>query len=605
MKPIIHTDNHLCVACNKCARACPIPLANVVTQDSGPKPRVSIDYSRCVGCGACLKACDHGARAYRDDLQRFLQDLRDGKAISIIVASANALANFPDLRRVFAWLKSLGARDVYDSSLGADIYAWANVRHIERFRPFSVIASYCPAVTRYCQTQNPALLPRLAPIHGPMTCQAIYLKERLRLTDAIAAFTPCVAATQSASESRFVEYNVTFRKLWEYVVSHNVPLPEEEADFDPLLGLNDPQLPPISAGLRHNLDFFVTAGLRVDQASGPGVYALLEEYAAASPDRLPPVFSVLNCERGCALGTGANPQNGYFQAQSVISQHQRSFAEEITRDYYVSLFKRFDETVDLELFTRDFSDESPARESVSEARIEEAFRLLGKSPLDQRSFNCGFCGSSSCREMAEKIALKINVPANCVTQLRQAAENATLKSESYIELIHSVSEYLLTTVGEDFNESVEHALMALCYAMDGVSASLWKNVYDFEEKPRCHRVVTFPGMIINPHFNTVTLDDPPGWLETLVEGNNITRLKSNMTRDEQRKFLGRNVNSLVLAPIVSQGDFWGFVSLLKQEEVPFSERDVSVISICSNLLASYMINLDLQGNFLDEESLSL
>jgi hypothetical protein len=203
--------------------------------------------------------------------------------------------------------------------------------------------------------------------------------------------------------------------------------------------------------------------------------------------------------------------------------------------------------------------------------------------------------------MAQKVVLKTHVPDNCVTSMRQVTEDTNTKIRDYIELIRNMSEYLMTSVDDDYTESVERALMALCYAMEGVSTSLWRNVYDEEEKPRCHQIVTFPGMLINPHFNVVTLEDPPGWLENLIEGNIIMRLKSNMSRAEQRKFLGRNINSVVLTPIIAQGDFWGFISLLKQEEIPFTPRDISVISVCSNLLASYMINLDLQGGFLDDE----
>jgi hypothetical protein len=69
-----------------------------------------------------------------------------------------------------------------------------------------------------------------------------------------------------------------------------------------------------------------------------------------------------------------------------------------------------------------------------------------------------------------------------------------------------------------------------------------------------------------------------------------------MSGSEQQKFLGRNVNSIVLSPVIAQGDFWGFISLLKQDPAPPTEQDLSVLSVCGNLLASFMINLDLKGS---------
>jgi methyl-accepting chemotaxis protein len=46
--------------------------------------------------------------------------------------------------------------------------------------------------------------------------------------------------------------------------------------------------------------------------------------------------------------------------------------------------------------------------------VEEAFRQLGKMDAISRSFDCGACGSDTCREMAVKIAKKINFPENCI-----------------------------------------------------------------------------------------------------------------------------------------------------------------------------------------------
>jgi hypothetical protein len=325
----------------------------------------------------------------------------------------------------------------------------------------------------------------------------------------------------------------------------------------------------------------------------------LDEYAKTDVDKVPMIFDVLYCRHNCDLGTGRNPQNNFFQTRSILDKLNRTYAESRVQKLRDKLHAEFDLSVDLEKLLRTYADEIPIHDYVSAEDLEEAFRLLGKAPDDKRHFDCGFCGSETCWEMAQKIALKTNLPINCVTKMRQVTEETNKKITSYIELIHNVSEYLLTTVGDDFSASIEHALMSLCYAMDGSSTALWKNTYDSEERPECHRIVSFPGMLLHRHFNTVTLDDPPGWLENLVEGNAIMRVKSTMSPAEQQKFLGRNVNTLILSPIIAQGDFWGFISLLKAEETLLTDQDLSVLSVCSNILASFMIKHEFHSAFAD------
>jgi hypothetical protein len=237
-----------------------------------------------------------------------------------------------------------------------------------------------------------------------------------------------------------------------------------------------------------------------------------------------------------------------------------------------------------------------APEEPGAEAVDKALRSLGLDPREPRHFDCGFCGSGSCQEMAGKIALHVNVPQNCVNKVRRDFEDSSRKITAYIELIRSVSDNLLNLGGGDVTRSVEQALLSLCYSMDAFTASLWRNSYDSEERPTCRRIVSFPTMLLDHRFNIVTMDDPPGWLEALSEGNPVVRSKNAMSASEQKKFLGRNVNSLVLSPIIASGDFWGFLSLLRQEDEPPGDRDLSVLSVCSNLLASFMINLDLKGS---------
>lgn len=63
------------------------------------------------------------------------------------------------------------------------------------------------------------------PIHSPMMCSAIYAKKYMGLEDKLAFISPCIAKKNEIDDpdtGRYVEYNVTFSHLMEYVRTHNI-----------------------------------------------------------------------------------------------------------------------------------------------------------------------------------------------------------------------------------------------------------------------------------------------------------------------------------------------------------------------------------------------
>jgi hypothetical protein len=525
-----------------------------------------------------------------DDTERFFKDLGDGKPISLLVAPAVA-TNFPDYKRIFTWLKSMGVRKIYDVSLGADLCIWAHLRYIEQFRPFSLITSDCPVVVSYCELYRPELLPRLSPVHSPIGCLSVFMREYEGITDSLAAMTPCIAKSNEFDSAGTVDYNVTFAKLSAFMKSQNIfPTDYDETGFDHQeAGLG--RLFPTPGGFKENIEYFLGNSIRTDKAEGTAIYSLLDEYAEADVKLVPRIFHVLNCRDGCNIGTGGLKDVKFFNVQSRMSETKRLVQDNQNKMDYEANYRKYDETFDLNLFLRRYSPETILPEYVSEDDIAAAFKLLGKDTYAKQNFNCGACGSATCLEMAHKIALRVNIPLNCVIKSRDEMVTAHHKIAQYIELIHHIGEYMLATVGDDISGSVEHALMALCYAMEGTMISVWKTEYDHMERPKAHRLLSFPNMTFNASFNTITVSDLPGWLEVLSEGNNLLCLRSKMNTREKKLFIGRNLGTIFCTPIMAQGDFWGFVSLVRREERAFNEEEKSVIVACSVLIASNMLHM--------------
>ncbi len=195
MKPgeLIYTNDN-CVGCNKCINVCSAMGACVSTDaDEYGHSRINVDPKRCVGCGACFDACEHNAREYRDDTDSFLNDLKAGEPISLLVAPAFQ-ANYPDeYDRVLGGLKALCVNHIINVAFGADITTWGYMKYIRENDFTGGISQPCPAVVTYIEKYLPRLIPNLFPVQSPLMCAAIYARNEMGITDKFAFLSPCIA----------------------------------------------------------------------------------------------------------------------------------------------------------------------------------------------------------------------------------------------------------------------------------------------------------------------------------------------------------------------------------------------------------------------------
>jgi len=414
VRKLINEDLQNCVGCNRCIRVCPIRGANHVYNDEG-QIRVSINGDKCIACGFCLDTCRHEVRDYEDDTMQFLDDLRRGEPISIMAAPA--LYVNPKGGRLLAWLKQLGVRKIYDVSIGADICTWAHIRYIEQKKPKSVITQPCPAIVDYILKYKHSIVKYLSPVHSPMLCTAIYMRKHGKINDRIAAISPCIAKSHEFEATGQIKYNVTFKRLFEYVQENGIELPSVPAQFDhedTAFG----RLFSMPGGLKENIQFYFGNGLRVDQAEGHGiVYEAIDAFAKERESNLPTIFDVLNCGEGCNLGTAVTHDVSRFETHAVMDRERKDVAEAIDYDSYVQLLSHYDKTLSMGDFIRTYRQHAVSNRHLNEAQIEAGYKALHKSTDRQRTFDCGACGCDTCHEMAEAIVMGDNIPANCIQML--------------------------------------------------------------------------------------------------------------------------------------------------------------------------------------------
>ncbi len=433
MKEGLVYTNDKCIGCNKCIRACSCIGACVSTQpDENGVSRIEVDGSLCVACGACFDVCEHGARDFRDDTERFFNDLKNGERISLLIAPAFP-ANYPDTyARVLGGLKALGANRMISVSFGADITTWGYINYIRQHDFTGGISQPCPAVVGYIERYLPELLPKLFPVQSPLMCAAIYARRELGITDKFAFISPCIAKKLEIDDPNnrgLVQYNVTFAHLMEYVEAHHVYGEPCTDEIEYGLG----SIYPMPGGLRDNVLWLLGSDAFVRQVEGE---KRLYHYLQHNKDRLrdgktPFLFvDALNCEKGCICGTGTEEALSATD-DALYSLHD--IQEKVKKNTEGSAWSRFATPEErLSCLNEQFSHLKPedylrAYTDLSKQcvlRIPDAEELdmifLEMNKLDEasRRINCSCCGYDSCEEMAVAIHNGFNHKDNCIHYLK-------------------------------------------------------------------------------------------------------------------------------------------------------------------------------------------
>lgn len=464
----IYTNDN-CTGCNRCIAACTVPEANIAKQENG-RNKIYIDAAHCINCGKCITVCPHNARDYLDDTDEFLAALTRGEKIAALAAPA-IRSNFPQWKNLLGVLRQLGCHQIYDTSFGADICTWAYIRYIQRNNATGMVSQPCPAVVNYIEKHNPAVLSALMPIHSPALCAAIYMRRVAGISGKIAFISPCIAKKDEFSDPNtrdVIQYNVTYKKLVATLQAmgkdyRNAPASE----FDNVQhGLG--AIYPMPGGLKQNVHALIPETWIYQVEGQPEAKHFLDDYPKtySNAGQRPFMVDILNCAKGCNLGTGAllgehsamdAERYMIHAAKEVTASSKMGRVKRSKRKYLGKRLEEFDKELKLEDYQRKYTNKYIRPISVSPQQAEAAYVSLHKYSDAQRHVDCSSCGYHTCEEMALAIAKGINHPENCVEYHRSVLQIQQQEMQILLEQQKDMAEQLRLSVSTIFDELQENA----------------------------------------------------------------------------------------------------------------------------------------------------
>ena len=457
---LVYTNDN-CIGCNKCISACSCLGANYQSEQNG-KNRIEVDGSKCVACGACFDVCKHRAREFRDDTERFFEDLKKGEQISILLAPA-FLANYKDeYESVLGGLKQAGVNRIVSISFGADITTWGYINYIQKNNYLGGISQPCPAVVGYIERYIPELLPKLFPVQSHMMCGAIYAKKYMGITDKLAFISPCIAKKMEIDDENnhgVVSYNVTFDHLMKYVRKHNITGAPCSDEIEYGLG----SLYPMPGGLKENVYWFLGESVLVRQIEGEKhMYHFLEQNKSRIIESKTPYLFIdaLNCSSGCLYGTATEEEkNKTEDTLYEVLKIRESCKHDNAKDAWArnlkpeerlaALNKQF-EGLNLNDFLRKYTDRSAGckHKIPDRMQLDRIFKEMKKDTQEKRCIDCSCCGYESCKEMATAIFNGFNVKTNCIHYIKDLSEEEKEEISQLMDTINRQQQEIISTVSE-------------------------------------------------------------------------------------------------------------------------------------------------------------
>ena len=410
----VRLEKDLCKGCTNCLMHCPTEAIRV------RNGRAHILDERCIDCGECIRICDYHAKIAATDSLDALKDFR----YTIALPAPSLFGQFrsvQDIGVVMAALKRLGFDDVFEVARGADIVSRTIAEKLrEPNLPKPLISSACPTVVRLIQVRFPDLIPNIVNVRQPMEVAAQIAKAefcRAHNCDesdvGVFFITPCPAKMTAirsplGQQKSSVDGAISMMEIYSRLRPHISKIQQEER-------MNPGST---SYGIGWAASSGETKSIAVENAlSVDGIHNCIRVLEEIENNKLSDLvfFEGNACVGGC-VGGPLTFENNYVAKNAIrklVSSAKAKNADTPVQRVPAAVMDKYPLYMDAPILP---NSAMQLDEDISAAmeKLQRMNEIIDSLP----GYDCGSCGSPTCRAFAEDIVLGYASEMECIHKLK-------------------------------------------------------------------------------------------------------------------------------------------------------------------------------------------
>lgn len=398
MPVCLETKKSNCKNCYKCIRHCPVKSLKFTDGQA------HIIRDECVLCGECYVVCPQNAKRIRDDVEKAKELIRSGCEVYVSLAPSYAAKyEKSSLSDIAIALKSLGIKDVYETSEGATIVKKQYEKMVQEGSKKIIISTCCHTVNTLIEKHYKNAVEYLAPVVSPMQAHAQELKK-LHKDCKVIFIGPCISKKDEAEKYEgIVDCVLTFDELDRWLLDEKITIENSNT----VSSKHRANVFPTAGGILKSMDldksfkYVVVDGMEncmktLENIENSGLENCFIEMSACTG----------SCINGPVMRRGSrNPVVDYMQIDKMYGESDHTYTE-ITENE----------------MQKQFSYEGTSKTMPGSTSIDEILKKMGKDSPEQE-LNCGSCGYDTCREKAVAVLMGKADLTMCLPFLKDKAES--------------------------------------------------------------------------------------------------------------------------------------------------------------------------------------